>query len=238
MKKSIKVFVIALITIVLLSTVLYLLVPGFTKQESVYISDYTVSDDGKEMTIKIGVSSSVGYVRKISVHQQHGGKLYLDCYSAFGGINGSWGAKSEYIIQLDEETEGIALYRNSDCYEVVLNKTEDGKWIPKHKLLYGSSNYVDNNGQPLITGEGVQLAVKADYPAAIMVNDTVYYLESEIVAEVDESAILGYTDSYTDNMPQKNGETNFSRELNMPYAKVEGGIAVLYHNEWVLCLAK
>lgn len=71
-----------------------------------------------------------------------------------------------------------------------------------------------------------------------MVNDTVYYLESEIVAEVDESAILGYTDSYTDNMPQKNGETNFSRELNMPYAKVEGGIAVLYHNEWVLCLAK
>ena len=47
MKKSIKVFAIALITIVLLSTVLYLMVPGFTKQESVYISDYTVSDDGK-----------------------------------------------------------------------------------------------------------------------------------------------------------------------------------------------
>lgn len=31
MKKSIKVFAIALITIVLLSTVLYLMVPGFTK---------------------------------------------------------------------------------------------------------------------------------------------------------------------------------------------------------------
>lgn len=238
MKKSIKVFVIALITIVLLSTVLYLMVPGFTKQESVYITDYTVSEDGKEMTIKIGVSSSMGYVRKVSVHQQQGGKLYLDCYSAFGGINGSWGAKSEYIIQLDEETEAIALYRNSDCYEVVLNKTEDDKWIPKNKLIYGSSDYIDINGQPSITGDGVQLVVNADYPAAIMVDDVIYYLDSEIVAEVDESAILGYTNSYTDDMPKKNGETNFNRELNMPYAKLENGIAVLYHNEWVLCLAK
>ena len=237
MKKPIKIAVVVISVIVFLIA-LYLLLPGFTKQESVYISDYTVSDDGKEMTIKIGVSSSVGYVRKVSVHQQHGGKLYLDCYSAFGGINGSWGAKSEYIIQLDEETEAIALYRNSDCYEVVLNKTEDGKWIQKDKLIYGSSDYIDINGQPSITGEGVQLAVNADYPAAIMVDDIVYYLDSEIVAEVDESAIIGYTNSYTNDMPKKNGETNFNRELNMPYAKVENGIAILYHNEWVLCLAK
>ena len=86
--------------------------------------------------------------------------------------------------------------------------------------------------------EGVQLAVNADYPATIMVDDVVYYLDSEIVAEVDESAILGYTNSYTNDMPKKNGETNFNRELNMPYAKVENGIAVLYHNEWVLCLPK
>ena len=237
MKKPIKI-AIAVLSLIAFLIALYLLLPGFTKQESVYISDYTVSEDGTEMMIKIGVSSSIGYVRKVSVHQQHGGKLYLNCYSAFGGINGSWGAKSEYNIQLDEETEVIALYRNSDCYEVVLNKTEDGKWIQKDKLIYDSSDYIDINGQPSITGEGVQLSVNADYPAAIMVDDVVYYLDSEIVAEVDESAILGYTNSYTNDMPKKNGETNFNRELNMPYAKVENGIAVLYHNEWVLCLPK
>lgn len=76
----------------------------------------------------------------------------------------------------------------------------------------------------------------ADYPAAIMAEDTIYYKAAEpMPAEVDESAILGYTSSYTDAFPEKNGETNFNRELGMPYAKVEGGLAVLYETEWYLC---
>ena len=80
--------------------------------------------------------------------------------------------------------------------------------------------------------ENVAVAVKADYPAAIMVDDVIYYLSAAIPAEVDESAIIGYTTSYTDEMPQANGETNFNRELDMPYAKVENGIVVLnYDNE-------
>lgn len=78
---------------------------------------------------------------------------------------------------------------------------------------------------------------EVDYPAAIMVDASVYLLSSEpMPAEVDESAIVGYTKSYTDTFPEKNGETNFNRELDMPYARVEGGIAVLYKNEWYLCL--
>ena len=32
----------------------------------------------------------------------------------------------------------------------------------------------------------------------------------------------------TDTFPEKDGETNFNREIGMPYAKVEEGIAVLY----------
>lgn len=77
---------------------------------------------------------------------------------------------------------------------------------------------------------------QTDYPAAIMVEDTVYLLSTEpSPAEVDESVIIGYTKSYTGTFPEKNGETNFNQELNMPYARVEGGIAVLYENEWYLC---
>ena len=56
--------------------------------------------------------------------------------------------------------------------------------------------------------------------------------------EVDNSAIIGYTSSYTDTFPEKDGETNFNREIGMPYAKVDEGIAVLYEDEWYLCTPK
>ena len=80
---------------------------------------------------------------------------------------------------------------------------------------------------------------ETDYAAAIMVDDQIYYKSVQAVpAEIDDSAILGYTKYYTDTFPKKNGETNFNRELGMPYARVEGGMAVLYNNEWRLCYPK
>ena len=127
MKKLSRIILIALAVIVVLSAA-YLVAPGFAKMGNVYITDFRVSEDGSEMTITVGVYTSIGYVRKVSVHQQHGGKLYLDCYSAFGGINGSWGAKNEYTIQLDEDTEMIALYRSPNCYDPVLEKDANGEW--------------------------------------------------------------------------------------------------------------
>ena len=127
MKKYKKAAVIVLAIIFALAG-LYVIAPGFTKQGNAYIVDYSVSEDGTEMTITVGVSTSIGYIRKVSEHQQHGGKLYLDCYSAFGGVNGSWGATSEYTIQIDEDTEMIALYRSADCYDPVLEKDANGEW--------------------------------------------------------------------------------------------------------------
>ena len=77
---------------------------------------------------------------------------------------------------------------------------------------------------------------ETDYAAAIMVNGEIYYKTvTAIPVEIDESAILGYTDSYTDTFPKKDGETNFNNELGMPYARVEEGIVVLFDNEWYLC---
>ena len=127
MKKPIRITIIALAVVIAL-TAIYLVAPGITKMGNVYVADFSVSEDGSEMTITVGVSTSIGYVRKVSVHQQHGGKLYLDCYSAFGGINGSWGAKNEYTIQLEEDTEMIALYRSPNCYDPVLEKGANGEW--------------------------------------------------------------------------------------------------------------
>jgi len=124
MKKVIIISVLVIIAII--GT--YYIGSGFVKESAAYIENYTVSADGSEMTIDVGVAASMGYIRKVSVHQQDGGKLYLDCYSAFGGLNGSWGAKSTYTIPLDENTTTIALYRNTNCYEVVLEKDSDGVW--------------------------------------------------------------------------------------------------------------
>ena len=88
----------------------------------------------------------------------------------------------------------------------------------------------------LLAGCGLWPQSETDYATAIMVEGSIY-LKSAVAmpAEIDESAIIGYTTSYTDSFPKKDGETNFNRELNMPYARVEGGIAVLYENEWYLC---
>ena len=79
-------------------------------------------------------------------------------------------------------------------------------------------------------------ATSTDYPAAIMVDGEIYlYSVVPMAGEVDESAIIGYTESYTDEYPSENGQTNFNRELGMPYAKVEDGIAVLFQKEWHMC---
>ena len=91
----------------------------------------------------------------------------------------------------------------------------------------------------LLAGCSMGSHTETDYPAAIMVEGELFLLSATAMpAEIDESAIIGYTTSYTDTYPQKNGETNFNRTLNMPYARVEGGIAVLYENEWHLCTPK
>lgn len=107
---------------------IYFIGSGFLKSPSVYLSDYTVSEDGTQMTIRLGVASSAGYVRKVAVQPQPDGTLRLDCYAAFGGINGSIGARSDYTIPLSEDARHIALFRSDGCYEEILQKADDGSW--------------------------------------------------------------------------------------------------------------
>lgn len=74
-----------------------------------------------------------------------------------------------------------------------------------------------------------------DYPAALQVEGKVYLLGQAMSAEVDPGAVIGRTISYTEGWPGQDGETNFSRELGLPYARVQGGIAILYESEWHFC---
>ena len=106
----------------------YVIGSGFWKNGSVYVNEYSVSADGREITLDIGTAASVGYIREMAVSQQMGGKLYIDCYAAFGGINGRIGAKNSFTLPLDADTEIIGIYRNKNCYEEILHKDEDGTW--------------------------------------------------------------------------------------------------------------
>lgn len=120
-----KFFIIIAIILVLVAA--YIIGTGFLNNESVFIEEFTVSDDGSEMTIKAGVASSVGYIRSVSSHTE-GNTICLDFKNAFGGINGSIGAKNEYSLKLDCDATGISVYRGNNVYVQVLEKDENGIW--------------------------------------------------------------------------------------------------------------
>jgi len=79
--------------------------------------------------------------------------------------------------------------------------------------------------------------VETDYPAAIMVDDVVYYKTmDEISGEFTDSQIAGYT-KYKDGFPEKNGQANFSRN-GVPYARYGEDIAVCIDGTWFYCRAR
>ena len=92
----------------------------------VYLKDYELSPDGKTMILKIGVSSSSGYIRKM---KQTSGSMnyYLSFYSTFG-INSKLGAQDTFEIKIDSNVDEIYFYTGNKGYKQVLQKTESGKW--------------------------------------------------------------------------------------------------------------
>ena len=71
---------------------------------------------------------------------------------------------------------------------------------------------------------------------AIMVDGVVYWTTGMPLAvdvEVDEDAIRTVT-SYTDTLPEEDGQTNFDRGLTTQYAMTSDGLAVLMNQEWIL----
>ena len=118
----------AVLTGILLLAILYCFAPGFLRETSACVVDYSLAEDGRELCIRLGVSASSGYIREVKVSQSAGGKLYLDCYAAFGGINGSLGAQSEFRIPISKDTWMLAFYRGNGCYQTVLEKNAAGEW--------------------------------------------------------------------------------------------------------------
>ena len=107
----------------------YLIGTGMLKRTDVFISEYFLSEDGEMMTVSAGPAGSMGYIREVSV-KRDGDRLCLFFYSAFGGLNSSLGAKSQFTFPVSGEVTEVAVYRGEGKYEVVLQKdTESAAWV-------------------------------------------------------------------------------------------------------------
>ena len=102
---------------------------GFTKRTDVILTDYSVSEDGAEIILKTSVASSAGYIRGF---KNDGGGVkphYLTFYATFGGLNSTFGAKNEFVLEVDEDDSEIYFNRTDGGYELVLQKdAQTGVW--------------------------------------------------------------------------------------------------------------
>lgn len=73
-----------------------------------------------------------------------------------------------------------------------------------------------------------------DWCPAIMVDGQLYWSTGEILSAVEESVPLDTT-TYTDGLPDQDGEANFAREGAL-YSRTEEGVAVQLDGAWVLFL--
>lgn len=119
---------IVLATILTIIVALGLLLSTGGKMAGVFLDDYSVSEDGKVMTLKVGVASSMGYVRTYKAKQDEN-KIYLTFYSTFG-LNSKISAKNTFQIDLNPSINEIYFYRGNTGYDLILNKNEEmTDWI-------------------------------------------------------------------------------------------------------------
>jgi len=127
MNKKVTISVIILVLVILMALVI---LTGGARTD-VYLKEFSVDEKCNQMTIKVGVSSSAGYVRKM---KRTSGSMnyYYTFYSTFG-INSKLGAKDTFEIQLDNNVDEIYFYTGGKGYKKVLEKNKQGEWIKVSK---------------------------------------------------------------------------------------------------------
>ena len=220
MKK--KVMIISFIVLVLIVMGFFLALGG--KRTDVFLKDFELSQDGKTMTLKVGVSSSAGYIRKM---KQTSGSMnyYFTFYSTFG-INSKLGAKDTFEIELDNNVDEIYFYTGGKGYKKVLEKTNDGDWV-KVKDNYTSYELVKDLKKNEYAS--TEILVKFD--------NVLYGKSYAIIDYAGGTEKIGVIDKLIDNgyVPKLNNETNTEELLNAEvYNKTEDSIVLLCNNEYVL----
>lgn len=125
-----KTILIIILSVLLTLQFIFCIGIGFMKRGDVFLLDYSVSEDGTQLTFHTGIFSSMGYTRGFI---DEGGGIkphYLVFYSTFGGLNSSFGAENEFTLDLDPDDSEIYFNRSDGGYELVLRKdAETGEWV-------------------------------------------------------------------------------------------------------------
>lgn len=103
------------------------------KRTDVDLIDYKISEDGNNIKMKVGVSSSAGYIK--AMHVKEGGtNKYITFYSTFG-INNKIGSKNEFEIEVNSLCGEIYFYTGDGGYKLVLKRNEKEEWVmPDEKV--------------------------------------------------------------------------------------------------------
>ena len=124
MKKKLSI----IIVILLLLGCAYYFGVGFLPATNVVVTDFEVSEQQDSMTIQTSIATSAGYTRSVKNVSDDPEKMMLKFYSAFGGVNGSIGAKSEFDLPISPECEEIYVLLYDDYRLTLAKNPTTGEW--------------------------------------------------------------------------------------------------------------
>ena len=208
--------------VILLALLIGLFLSTGSARTDVYLKEFSVDEKCNQMSIKVGVSSSAGYVRKM---KRTSGSMnyYYTFYSTFG-INSKLGAEDTFEIPLDENVDEIYFYTGGKGYKKVLDKNDNGEWIKaeNYDLITSLKKNEKASTEILVKFDGVL------YGKSYAIIDYAGNLESEKIGTIDKLVDKEF-------VPKLDNETNTKDILNAEvYNKTEDSIVLLYNNEYVL----
>ena len=198
----------------------------------VHLIDYELSEDGKTMTINVGVSSSAGYIRKMKQTNNYmePDLINLTFYSTFG-INSKLGAKDTFTLELDSNVDEIYFFKGNKGYDKVLEKDkETGEWnIVKN---VDSNKYEDYKKVSTLHSETASTTMLVRYDGKL------YGRSFSIIDYApNPNGAIGVIDKLIDSeyVPKYNGETNTEELLNAKVDSMgETTLVLNYNNNYVL----
>ena len=110
--------------IVIVAIFVFVILTGGIRKD-VVLKKYELSSNGSTMTIKVGVTSSIGYVRKMKLVKE-GNDIYIKFYSSFG-FNSKLGTQDTYNIDI-VNIDDIYFYVGKKGYKKVL-ELRNQEWI-------------------------------------------------------------------------------------------------------------
>lgn len=116
-----KIVVVTVLSIIIVIVLLLLSTGG--KMAGIFLNDYSLSEDNNVITLKVGVASSMGYIRTMK-ERQDGNKKYITFYSTYG-LNSKRGANNEFQIDLVPSINEIYFYRGDDGFVLILQKKDE-----------------------------------------------------------------------------------------------------------------